>query len=309
MRIGRGMKTRTSLAILAFGFVLAAGHVASAQVLRVLVTNDDGIAAAGIDALVEALVTNPNLELHIIAPAANSSGTGESRTNPPATIQVTAATTLSGRAAKSVAGFPGDTALWGIIQDLAGTPPDLVVSGINFGQNLSAEIIPVSGTVGAATWAARLGIPAIAVSAGLAASPNYAQAAVYAARLVEEFRVRHIFRKKMVERDPPFRGVVLNVNFPTCATGTVRGVRVVAVGRSSNVTAYTLVSDIAGVQTWLATLQNGNFLATDCTATSGDPLTDLEGFNHGFATVTPLDPERNSTGRRVREFRFLERFF
>ena len=87
----------------------------------------------------------------------------------------------------------------------------------------------------------------------------------------------------MKEKDPPFRGLVLNINFPTCATGSVRGVRVVAVGRSSNVTAYTLISDVAGVQTWEATVVNGNFLAPDCTSTLEDPQTDLEAFNNGFA--------------------------
>src|SRR5690606_17756374 len=99
-----------------------------------------------------------------------------------------------------------------------------IVSGINNGQNLSAEVIPLSGTVGAASFAARHGIPAIAISAGLGASPNFADAATYTANLVELIRTKPGFRKKMFEKDAPFRGLILNVNFPTCSTGSVRGV-------------------------------------------------------------------------------------
>jgi 5'-nucleotidase len=209
-----------------------------------------------------------------------------------------------------VDGFPGDAALFGVLQQMREDPPDLVVSGVNEGQNLSAEIIPLSGTVGAATWAARQGIPAFAVSAGLGASPNFAQAAQFTAGLVERFRVSKGFRKKMHERVAPYRGLVLNINFPTCATGSVRGVRVVPVGRVVVFTGYKLLSDLGGLQSWQATTSSGgNFFSSDCTSTREEVRSDLEAFSNGFATVTPLDPERHSTGRRVRDFQFVARRF
>ncbi|HSP96942.1 MAG TPA: 5'/3'-nucleotidase SurE [Candidatus Dormibacteraeota bacterium] len=301
------MQRFRSTVMLAAILVAATAGSASAQNLKVLVTNDDGVAAAGIDVLVTTLAANANLDVTVIAPAVNSSGTGENRTT--TTIGVFAGTTASGFPATVVNGFPGDTTLFGILQQMQSDPPDLVVSGVNNGQNLSAEIIPLSGTVGAATWAARLGIPAFAVSAGLGASPNYTQAAQYAAGLVEYFRVKKGFRKKMHEKDAPFRGLVLNINFPTCTAGSVRGVRVVPVGRAQAFTAYTLQGSSGGVDTWKPTIVSGNPFISDCTSTVEDVGSDLAAFNVGFATVTPLDPERNSTGRRVKDFKFAAKLF
>lgn len=301
------METMRSTAALMALMLAIAGAPAAAQPLRVLITNDDGVAAPGIDALVTALAANPNLDVTVIAPAANSSGTGENRNL--ASIGVFAGTTASGYPATVVDGFPGDTTLFGILQAMQADPPDLVVSGINQGQNLSAEIIPLSGTVGAASWAARLGVPAFAVSAGLGASPNYAQAATYTATLVETFRKKKGFRKKMREKDPPFRGLILNINVPTCATGSVRGVRVVPLGRTQVFSGYTLQSDIGGVQTWAPSIVNSNPFTTDCTSTVSTVATDIEAFNHGFVAVTPLDAERNVSGHKLREFKFVTRLF
>lgn len=297
-----------SAALIAVGLLLAVSSApAPAQTLKVLVTNDDGVAAPGIDVLVNALAANADLDLTVIAPASNSSGTGENRTT--SAIGVFAGTTASGHPALAVNGYPGDAVLFGLLQELQGSPPDLVVSGINNGQNLSAEVIPLSGTVGAATWAARLGIPAFAVSAGLGASPNYAQAAAFTADLVEFFRLKKAFRNKLREKEPPFRGLVLNINFPTCSSGAVRGVKVVPVGRSTVFSGYTLSSDVGGLETWLPTIAAGNPFTSNCASTRTDVATDLEAFNHGFATVTPLDAERHATGRRVRDFKFVTKFF
>jgi len=299
--------SRSTWFVLFAGLLWIVGTPAGARPLRVLVTNDDGVSAPGIDVLVNTLAENPHLALTVVAPAEESSGTGEN--NASMEFGVFAGTTASGFPATAVDGFPADAALFGVLQQMQGDPPDLVVSGVNFGQNLSAEIIPLSGTVGAATWAARQGVPAFAVSAGLGASPNYEQAAQFTARLVEVFRLEAGFRKKMHEKEKPFRGLVLNINFPTCKTGSVRGVRVVPVGRLSVLTGYTLLSDVEGLQTWQPTSSVGNFLAADCTSTKVKVGSDLEAFNNGFATVTPLDPERNSTGRKLKNFKFVADLF
>src|SRR5262249_33130512 len=160
-------------------------------------TNDDGIAAPGIDALVNKLATNPKLDVHVIAPATNQSGSGDAyiTTGP---LLVTPAATASAVSGLAVAGKPADTTLFGILPPLSADPPDLVVSGINFGQNIS-ELADLSGTVGAAYWAARLGVPGIAISASLS-SPNYAAAADFVAKMVEKFRRTPGFRKKMFEK-------------------------------------------------------------------------------------------------------------
>ena len=306
--------TRHLVAMAVFCFVPLTARAAQ-TVLNVMVTNDDGVAADGIDALVEGLRINPNLNITVIAPATNQSGTGDKVTMT-SNLTSAAATTKSGFASTAIGGSPtggtpGDTVLFGFKQALP-APPNLVVSGINFGQNI-ADAVPISGTIGAALWAARLGIPAIAVSAGLvtsgSGSPNFGDAAKYTASLVEEFRKKKPFQKKMVEKDPPNYGMVLNINFPTCPSGPVRGVKVVPIGRLTNVTGYTLASDAAGVQTWTPTVQTGDFLASDCTSTLATPTTDLQGMNNGFATVTPLSADLTVSGAKLKDYAFVEKLW
>jgi len=274
---------------------------AAAGPMKVLVTNDDGYNAPGIDALVNKLVANPNLDVVVIAPQNNSSGTGENTTT--TTIGVYSGTTASGYPATIVQGFPGDTTLFGITQQLLSDPPALVVSGINNGQNLGAEIIPISGTVGAASWAARHGVPAIAVSAGFGSPPNYADAADYTASLVEYIRTKKSFYKRLFEKQAPFRGLVLNVNFPTCTSGSVRGLALVPVGRINTVTGYTLQGSSMGVDTWKPTIATLPFGTSNCASVLVEPGTDVEAFANGFATVTPLDPERNVSGLKLKQFK------
>ena len=287
------------------GLAVVAPTVASAAAgpMKVLVTNDDGYNAAGIDALVNKLITNTNLDVVVVAPQNNSSGTGENRTA--GAIGVYAGTTASNYPVTIVQGFPGDAALFAILEEYASDPPALVVSGINNGQNLGAEIIPVSGTVGAASWAARHGIPAIAISAGFVTvgSPNYADAADYTAALVEYLRTKKGFYKKMFEKEAPFRGLVLNVNFPSCTAGAVRGVVLVPVGRITTYTGYTLTGNILGIDQWTPSTSVVSPFTVDCTSTLVDPATDVEAFSNGFATITPLTPERNVTGRKLKQFK------
>ena len=141
-----------------------------AEPLRVLVTNDDGVAAPGIDALVEGLRALPNTSVTVVAPATNQSGKGSALTT--GTLTARDATTKSGFTSKAVAGTPADTIVWAI--DDRGIPqrPHVVLSGINEGQNLGT-LVDVSGTVGAARAAAQRGIPALAASQGIP-SPEYA---------------------------------------------------------------------------------------------------------------------------------------
>ena len=220
---------RIRAAALVLGMLAAsAGPALAAPLapLRVLVTNDDGVAAPGIDALVQALTANPNLQVTVIAPATNQSGTGDQVTG--GTISVTPSSTAGAFPATAVAARPADSVLFALLQALP-QPPDLVVSGINAGQN-AGEISTLSGTVGAALTAARLGIPAIAASHGITytTAAQYAESAQYVADLVERFRESRGFRAKMTTRSRARFALVLNVNFPSCAS---RGVVLVPLGR------------------------------------------------------------------------------
>ena len=229
--------------------------------LTVLVTNDDGYAADGIDTIVEALRKLPNLSLTVVAPSKNQSGTG-GRTSPG---QVTAShrTTKSGFAALAVDGFPADTITYALAHVFTTTLPQLVVSGINNGQNIG-PFIGISGTVGVAEAAAGAGIPAIAVSSGFGvppAQPDYAAAAQIAIDWVTSHRDELAARPSGTQH-------VVSVNVPTCPTGSVRGVK----------------------QLPAATALNGRDInAVDCTSTVSDPKDDVDAFIAGFATVTVLD--------------------
>jgi len=270
---------------LALGLALAVSLAASdagAAPFRVLVGNDDGVGAEGIAALVSALTRDRSLEVSVYAPATNQSGTGDRYTT--GALEVRSAVTADGHPAFAVEGYPADGILFGVLQGL-GVKPDLVVTGINEGQNV-AELVNVSGTVGAALTAARMGIPAIAVSQGIGSGISYEDAAEYTAGLVSRFRLNATFRRLL--RISAQRARVLNVNFPTCTEGELRGVRAVALGRAQRVVGYEPTEFDA---VWEPTVVNTPLGSNDCESTLRRPETDLEAMNNGFASVTPLDPD------------------
>ncbi|HTX60838.1 MAG TPA: 5'/3'-nucleotidase SurE [Methanobacterium sp.] len=128
--------------------------------MRILITNDDGVNSSGIMAAKKAV---ENLgKLDIVAPATQQSGIGHALTlfEP---IRVTATNLLDGAEAFSVSGTPTDAVIVGIFE-IARKKPDLVISGINMGENLGMSELTTSGTIGAAMEAASHGIPALSVS-------------------------------------------------------------------------------------------------------------------------------------------------
>ena len=253
---------------------------ASADPIRILVTNDDGVGAAGIAALVNQLRLIPNSEVTVIAPATNQSGTGPNFTTTP--ITVSPATTASGVAATAVAGFPADTVLYGVLSAMP-MRPDVVVSGINFGQNLG-NVTELSGTVGAARTANRLGIPAIAISQGFASPINYGQAAFTARVWIELFRSNY--------ESGSLKPQTVNINVPSCPSGATRGLLVVPLGRTTDVGGYTLQSGTTGNGTFAPTVVNKNALATaNCLSTVTGFDNDIDAFNNGYITATVLNQD------------------
>lgn len=278
-------RRRTKRFFAAAALLLSASSLCAdpAYALRVLVTNDDGIGAEGIAVLVERLVANPALEVHVVAPATNQSGTSDRFSDVP--ITVTPSETARGEPGMAVAGFPSDTVLFAVLQ--LGLDPELVVSGINAGQNV-AELTLVSGTVGAARTAARFGIPAIAVSQGLAAAIDYDEAADQTAAYVELFRTNASFRRLLGGAPGTPSARILNLNFPTCEQGSLRGIRVVGLGQSREVVGYQPGTE---PDVWVPQIQSNGLGSTDCRSTLEDPQTDLEAMSNGFASATPLAPD------------------
>lgn len=178
--------------------------------LVVLVTNDDGIGATGIDVLVNALLEVDDLEVVVVAPAANQSGSSDKTT--PGGASYAAGSTASGVEGTAVDGFPADTI--GVALDELGLAPDLVVSGINEGQN-TGPLAYASGTVGAARTAARRGIPAVAGSAGLGEDAEYAAAAERVVAWIGSHRDDLMGGTVPVD-------TITSINVPTCTIGSIR---------------------------------------------------------------------------------------
>ncbi len=130
--------------------------------IQILLTNDDSIHSPGLWAAAEAL--DDLGYVHVVAPRAQQTSTGRSMPIHSSGIIEEMTLNINGKDWKvyAVDGSPGQSVLHGIYDVIKGKP-DLVVSGINYGENVGSGIT-ISGTVGAALEAASLGIPALAVS-------------------------------------------------------------------------------------------------------------------------------------------------
>jgi 5'-nucleotidase len=183
--------------------------------VKVLLTNDDGITATGLNVLRQALLAVPGLELAVIAPDSNRSATARSITfREPLTVEEVEFG--DGTTGFATSGTPVDCVRFAAL-GLIDLDPELIVSGINHGANLGDDIT-YSGTVAAALEGIMLGLPAIAVSQQTDEDEmDFEQVAAFVARMVEE-----------LEDVPMPEGTLLNVNSP--AGGAV-GVRACRLGK------------------------------------------------------------------------------
>ncbi|MEX2195365.1 MAG: 5'/3'-nucleotidase SurE [Thermoleophilaceae bacterium] len=191
--------------------------------MKVLLTNDDGISATGINAMRRALLDVPGLELAVIAPDSNRSATARSITTRKP-LWVEEIEFGDGTSGFATDGTPVDCVRFAAL-GLVEFEPELIVSGINHGANLGDDIT-YSGTVAAALEGIVLGIPAIAVSQQSARREmdfrlgrefDFTEAATFTARLVEE-----------LEQVPMPEGTLLNVN---CPAGDAKGARACRLGK------------------------------------------------------------------------------
>jgi 5'-nucleotidase len=240
---------------------------AGQDTLHILVTNDDGIGAEGIDALTQALAALPDTEITIVAPAENQSGSSDTTSGGELVGQP--ATTSSGMEGTAVDGTPADSVIWALDQGgLASLgieePPDLVISGINEGQNIG-PFAPLSGTVGAARTASREDIPSLAASQGLIQDEGGAAILDY------ESGVEAVLTWLEEHRDDLVAGSVTKIDIPTCPTGSLRGTEEVPL--------------------WVEGDEALDPFAVDCASTLEDPADDVTAFVNGFVAITvmPVD--------------------
>jgi 5'-nucleotidase len=185
--------------------------------MRILVTNDDGIHAPGLDVCAE-IARALSDDVWVVAPEFDQSGVSHSLSlNDPLRLREVDERRFA------VKGTPTDCVIMGVRHILAGKAPDLILSGVNRGSNV-ADDVTYSGTIAGAIEGTIIGIPSVALSQAYGPetrpNPNWMTA------------VRHgpaIIRRVLDEGIP--KGILVNVNFPDCLPEEVEGVAVAAQGK------------------------------------------------------------------------------
>jgi 5'-nucleotidase len=242
--------------------------------LRVLLTNDDGIDAEGLQALRRALVALDDIELAVIAPDDNMTATARSITfrRP---LWVAEVPFEDGTVGYACDGTPVDCVRLAALGLIDGFAPEVVVSGINHGANLGDDIT-YSGTVAAALEGVMLGLPAIAVSQQSARREldfrlgnlfDFAGAAAFTAQVVDR-----------LDDVPLPPGTLLNINVPP---GSVEGVEVARLGKRVYQDKLELIEEDVGGRRLFR-------VYGDAPLHDGDPGTDLAAISAGRISVTPL---------------------
>ena len=186
------------------------------QRLNILVSNDDGIDAPGIHALVQELKKLGNVT--VVAPDKQRSAVGHAITmNYP--LRATKYFTNGEFFGYAIEGTPADCVKLAI-NSFVKEKPDILVSGINHGSNTAINII-YSGTVSAATEGTVLGIPSIAVSLTTHGTADFRYAAKFSRRLAE-----FVVKKGLPD------GTLLNVNIPALKEKDIKGIRVTRQGKT-----------------------------------------------------------------------------
>lgn len=192
--------------------------------MRILITNDDGINAPGLEVLhaIASEIAGPDGEVWTVAPAFEQSGVGHciSYTHPMMIARLD-------HRRYAAEGSPADCVLAGIYDVLQGARPDLVLSGVNRGNNAGENVL-YSGTVGGAMEAALQGIPAIALSQFLGPETEDLADPFESARVHGPGIVRRLLDRG--RWDAGDYRLFYNVNFPPLPAARVKGLRVAAQG-------------------------------------------------------------------------------
>lgn len=240
--------------------------------MKILLSNDDGIAANGIRCLSEALSLEH--EVYVIAPDRERSAAGHSLTlHTPIRVEEVEAY-YNVKRAWVTTGTPGDCVKIGINAILSSDEqPDIVISGINHGPNLGADIL-YSGTVSCAMEGAMLGVPSIAMSL---ASMKYEH---------EDFRFGAKFVTALLPKLSKFsfpKKSILNINVPALDEDDIAGIAITELGRKMFTDSYEKRIDPRGkVYYWMA----GELITEPV-----DANTDIAAVRNNKISITPVTYE------------------
>lgn len=235
--------------------------------MRILLTNDDGINAPGLKVL-EAIARSLSDDIWVVAPEIEQSGKSRAVTlTDPVRVRE-----ISDRHF-SVQGTPTDCVLLGLQELVKGAQPDLILSGVNRGQNI-AEDTSYSGTVAAAMCGMQHGVPSMALS----------QSRGFQAPGSLPWETSEYWGKKVLPTllKRPWPGnVVININFPDRAPDAVTGVELTRQGfRDENIIRAELRTDLRGDDYY--------WIGYRGKLSNPDEGTDLRAIYEGRVSITPL---------------------
>lgn len=233
--------------------------------MKVLLTNDDGIYAPGLMALYREL--SEGFEVHVVAPESEMSAVGHAitLTSP---LRVRVVNRNGSFFGYGVTGTPADCVKIAV-QELLGTPPDIVLSGINLGANVGVNVL-YSGTVSAATEGAFLGIRSAAISLDARRqNPDFRFAARFSRQIIH-FMVKFGLRE----------GTALNVNIPALPPALIAGVSITRQGVGRSEEKFERRIDPRGnVYYWLS---------GETPVEEGIPDADAKALKENRITITPI---------------------
>ena len=238
--------------------------------MRILLTNDDGIRAEGLDVL-RSVAAELSDDVWVVAPDSNQSAVGRSLS-----LHMPVTRYAVGEREHAVRGTPTDCVVVALKHVMADNPPDLVLSGINRGQNL-AEDLTFSGTVAGALMATQLGVPAIALS--LAKGFQEAQSLPWSTARTNGAAIL----RELLDAGWP-EGVTLNVNIPDVPEDGIRGIQWTRQGRRDH--------RMVGLDTRPHPRgEHYHWLLYGADKSEPEAGTDLHAIYNGYVSVTPLRPD------------------
>ena len=236
---------------------------------HIMLVNDDGVDAPGIAAMAEVLVADPGIRLTVVAPLEQQSGMAHALIFK-REVAVRNHEALAGAPTYSVDATPASATRMGVSAILAEDPPDLIVSGINRGENIG-RIAWYSGTVGAAREAVMAGFSSVAFSLQLDwenPEPDFLAAARLAKVVVDAVRAHGL---------PP--GVYLNVNIPM-EPAQAKGYRLARMSLARDqLNRYQMVREEDGVRYYKSRWMPPDEL---------EPGSDAQALRDGWVSLAPL---------------------